>query len=149
MPFCRFFSGRSSRSLGPHSLADGVPHRVADDGAHDDHGEHDLEVHAALRRQHAAHDGGRLAREDEAEHHGRLGEDQETDEGVGRPAVQRQQRLEQAVDQRLRRSVHGAQRVLRGVSWRQRSSTFDMNAWPWTRCVRMSAWPWGRASIQL
>ena len=53
---------------------------------------------SALGSQHAAEDGGRLAGEDEAEHHGGLGEHEQADEQIGRPAVQREQWLEQAVD---------------------------------------------------
>ena len=123
------------------------------------------QVHAALGGQHAAEDGGRLAGEDEAEHHGRLGEDEQADQHVGLPAVQREQRLEEAVDHGAPSGRpgagdgagprHGADQLTarsvysRGVSWRQRSSTCAMKSSPWTRWVRMSAWPWGRASIQL
>ena len=112
MPFWRLRSGPSCSSLGPQRSPIGVAHRVADDGADDDHGDDGGQVHPALGGQHAAEDGGRLAGEDEAEHHGRLGEDQQADQRVGRPPVQREQRLEQTVDHgaapaRCSRAAHG------------------------------------------
>ena len=67
----------------------------------DDPGQRD----AALGGQHAAEDGRRLAREDEAQHHRRLGEDQHADERIGLPSAQRQEGLEDLVDHRASTSV--------------------------------------------
>ena len=53
---------------------------------------------AALRGQDAAEDGGGLAREHEAEHDGVLGEDEQADQRVGLPPVEREQRLQEPAD---------------------------------------------------
>ena len=106
MPFWRLRSGPSRSILWPQRVADLVADGVAHDGAQHDDDDDAGQADAALGGQHAAEDGGGLAGEHEAEHHGVLGEDEQADQRVGLPPVQREQRLEQPAD-------HGAPSVRR------------------------------------
>ena len=84
---------------GTDQLADLVAHRVPDDGADDDHDQHEHEVHVVQRGEDPADEGGGLAGDDEAEEHGGLAEDEQTAHHVGDGPVEVLQPRPHACDQ--------------------------------------------------
>ena len=83
-------------------LADQVAEGVAGDGAGHDHDDQRGDLYVAARRRHAPEDHRRLAGEDEADQYPGLGEHQRTDEGVGLPSVEVEERVEQVDDHAYR-----------------------------------------------
>ena len=99
-PLLAFAQRAELEQLVTPAIADGVPDGVAHNGAHHDDSDDATQVDATLGRQHAAEYGGGLAGEDEPEHDRVLREDEQADQHVGLPPVQRQKWLQQPADHR-------------------------------------------------